>query len=168
MADVGLRQMTLSTVGFLPALDELKTFPRINIALSLHSPFDEERTELIPINKIYPLKDVLSKLSEVPLLPRQFITIEYLLVKDFNMTARHAEALSQLLGKSKVIVNLIPMNPFPGSRWERPADEETENFRKLLVEKRLRVMVRETKGDDILAACGQLKVEGSSRRKNVH
>lgn len=168
MADVGLRQMTLSTVGYLPAMKELKTFPRINIALSLHSPFDEERNLLIPINQKYPLKDVITALSEIPLLPKQFITFEYLLVKDFNMNARHAGELALLLADKKAIVNLIPMNPFPGSKWERPDDESIEEFRQMLVSKKLRVMLRTTKGDDILAACGQLRVEGSARRKNDH
>lgn len=68
MADVGVRQMTLSTVGYLPGMEDLKSFPRINIALSLHSPFDEERNQLIPINQKFPLKNILSKLDEVPLL----------------------------------------------------------------------------------------------------
>lgn len=168
MGGVGLRQMTLSTVGYLPALGELKTFPRINIALSLHSPFDEERNLLIPINQKYPLKNVIDALGEIPLLSKQFITFEYLLIKNFNMSTRHADALSLLLADKKAIVNLIPMNPFPGSKWERPDDESIEEFRQMLVAKRLRVMLRKTKGDDILAACGQLRVEGSARRKNVH
>lgn len=165
MADVGVRQMTLSTVGHLPTLSLLKDFPRVNIALSLHSPFAEERDQLIPVNKKWPLEEVLSKLDEVPLLPRQFITIEYLLIKDFNMSERHADALNDLLGKRKVLLNLIPMNPFPGSKWERPDEEAIETFKNQLVERKLRVMVRGTKGDDILAACGQLRVEGSARRK---
>lgn len=168
MADVGIRQMTLSTVGYLPALNELKNFPRVNIALSLHSPFDEERNLLIPINQKYPLEEVINALGEIPLLPKQFITFEYLLVKDFNMSEAHADKLAQLLGNKKALVNLIPMNPFPGSKWERPLDEKIEEFRQMLVSRKLRVMVRGTKGDDILAACGQLRVEGSARRKNVH
>lgn len=168
MADVGIRQMTLSTVGYLPAISELKNFPRVNIALSLHSAFDEERNQLIPINQKYPLKDVVEALGEIPLLPRQFITFEYLLVKDFNMSPAHADELALLLGHRKALVNLIPMNPFPGSKWERPSDESIEEFRQMLVARKLRVMVRGTKGDDILAACGQLRVEGSARRKNVH
>ncbi len=164
MCDVGLRQMTLSTVGYLPGMEELKSFPRINIALSLHSPFDEERNLLIPVNQKYNLKEVLAKLDE---LSRQFITFEYLLVKDFNMSEQHADELATLLGHRNAIMNLIPMNPFPGSRWERPDADDVEKFKELLVKRKLRVMVRETKGDDILAACGQLRVESSARRKHV-
>lgn len=165
MIDVGVRQMTLSTVGHLPTLPLLKDFPRVNLALSLHSPFNEERDQLIPVNKKWPLEDVLAVFDTIPLLPRQFITFEYLLIKDFNMSARHADGLAELLGKRKALLNLIPMNPFPGSKWERPTDAAIEEFKQLLVERKLRVMVRGTKGDDILAACGQLRVEGSARRK---
>lgn len=163
-AGVGHRQMTLSTVGFLPNISRLKEFPRINVALSLHSPFDEERIKLIPVNAKYPIDDVLKALDEVPLLPRQFITFEYLLVKDFNMTLRHADALQKLLGHRKAIMNLIPFNPFPGSAYERPSVDEIEAFKNLLVERKLRVMVRTTKGSDILAACGQLKVNKLARK----
>ncbi len=166
MGDVGLRQMTLSTVGYLPAMEMLKDFPKINFALSLHSPFDEERNLLIPINAKYPLKDVLHSFDQLTLLPRQFITFEYLLIKNLNMTDKHVEELSTLLGTRKALLNLIPMNPWPGSIWERPTTEEIENFRQKLVSKKLRVMVRGTKGDDILAACGQLKVAASARRKH--
>ncbi len=81
------------------------------------------------------------------------------------MTEGHADELTRLLKNRKAIVNLIPMNPFPGSKWERPDENEIENFRKLLVARKLRVMLRTTKGDDILAACGQLKVESSARKK---
>lgn len=160
---VGHRQMTLSTVGYLPGIQELKNFPSINVALSLHSPFDEERNKLIPINQKYPLKEVLQALDELPLLKRQFITIEYLLIKNLNMTDRHVEALQQELSHRKVLLNLIPFNPFPGSEWHRPDKEDIEEFKHKLVAKKLRVMVRMTKGDDILAACGQLKINEMAR-----
>jgi 23S rRNA (adenine2503-C2)-methyltransferase len=160
---VGHRQMTLSTVGYLPNIHELKNFPRINIALSLHSPFDQQRNELIPINQRFPLDQVLTALDELPLLARQFITFEYLLIKNFNMSDEHAEELALKLGSRKALINLIPFNPFPGSAWERPSVEEIEEFKEKLVAHKLRVMVRNTKGDDILAACGQLKIKEMAR-----
>lgn len=160
---VGHRQMTLSTVGYLPAIASLQDFPKINFALSLHSPFDKQRNELIPINERYPLDEVLNELDKLTLLKRQFITYEYLMIKDFNMSDEHAEALSEKLGSRKALVNLIPFNPFPGSKWERPTEEEIETFKNKLVARRLRVMVRNTKGDDILAACGQLKIKEMAR-----
>jgi 23S rRNA (adenine2503-C2)-methyltransferase len=161
---VGHRQMTLSTVGYLPNIPELKNFPRINIALSLHSPFDHQRNQLIPINLRYPLDQVLAALDELPLLNRQFITYEYLLIKNFNMGDDHVSEMAQKLKSRKALVNLIPFNPFPGSAWERPSNEETEAFKRKLVAEKLRVMVRTTKGDDILAACGQLKIKKMTRK----
>lgn len=165
---VGHRQMTLSTVGYLPGMSALKNFPRVNIALSLHSPFEDERSELIPVNGKFPLKDVVAALDELPLLKRQFITYEYLLIKNFNMTDRHVEGLAELLGGRPAIMNLIPFNPFPGSKWERPTTEEVEAFKEKLVAKKIRVMVRTTKGSDILAACGQLKVNKLARNNGTH
>lgn len=160
---IGHRQMTLSTVGYLPGIKELSTFPKINLALSLHSPFPNQRNELIPINQKYPLDEVLEELDKVPLLKRQFITYEYLMIKNFNMTDDHVESLSAKLGHRKALMNLIPFNPFPGSKWDRPSIEEIDLFKKKLVQKKLRVMVRGTKGDDILAACGQLKINQMAR-----
>ena len=160
---VGPRQMTLSTVGYLPAIQELKTFPKINFALSLHSPFNEERNILIPINQKYPLSEVLSELDQLALLKKQFITFEYLMIQDFNMSDKHVEELAKLLSHRKALINLIAFNPFPGSEWKRPAVDEIENFKQKLVKKKLRVMVRNTKGDDILAACGQLNIKTMAR-----
>jgi 23S rRNA (adenine2503-C2)-methyltransferase len=165
---VGHRQMTLSTVGYLPGMSSLKDFPRINVALSLHSPFEDERSQLIPVNGKFPLKDVVAALDELPLLKRQFITFEYLLIRNFNMTDRHVEGLAELLGDRPAIMNLIPFNPFPGSNWERPTVEEIEAFKEKLVAKKIRVMVRTTKGSDILAACGQLKVNKLARKNGTH
>jgi 23S rRNA (adenine2503-C2)-methyltransferase len=164
---VGHRQMTLSTVGYLPALRELHGFPKINFALSLHSPFSEERSKLIPVNDKFPLKEVVEALDALVLLPRQFITYEYLLIKDFNMSDKHVERLFELLGQRKAILNLIPFNPFPGSDWERPKLDEIESFKEKLVAKKLRVMLRTTKGSDILAACGQLKVNKLARKNGT-
>ncbi len=159
---VGHRQMTLSTVGHLPGLKKILAFPQINFAFSLHSPFPEERIKLIPVEAKYGLHEVLSALDEIPLRKRQFITFEYILIKNFNMSERHADELQKLLGNRPAIMNLIPFNPFPGTTWERPTHDEIETFKNLLVSRKLRVMVRTTKGDQILAACGQLKINKPS------
>lgn len=155
---LGVRQITLSTSGYLPGMSQLINYPRINLALSLHSPFNHERDQLIPINKKYPLEKVLEKLDELPLLPRQFFNFEYLMIKNFNISVHHAAAIEQLLKKRKAIINLIPFNPYPGSNWERPSVEEIDQFKKELVQRGVRTMLRSTKGHDILAACGQLNV----------
>jgi 23S rRNA (adenine2503-C2)-methyltransferase len=164
---IGHRQMTISTAGYLPGLKLFKHFPKINLALSLHSPFNFERDKLIPINKQWPLEILFKELDQVNLLKRQFITYEYLMIKDFNLSDEHVEALSLLLSHRKALINLIPFNPFPGSNWQRPENFEIEEFKEKLVQKKLRVMVRQTKGDEILAACGQLKVLEMSRRLNA-
>lgn len=165
--NLGARQMTLSTAGFLPGIEKLLNFPQINIALSLHSPFEDERSELIPINKKYPLSDIVPALLELPKKKRQFLTLEYLLIKDFNMSDLHVERLAELFSGEEVIFNLIPFNPFPEARFERPDPVEIDLFKEKLVSKNLRVMVRTTKGDDILAACGQLHLEKLKTRKNA-
>jgi 23S rRNA (adenine2503-C2)-methyltransferase len=165
---LGPRQMTLSTAGYLPGIKKLADFAPINIALSLHSPFEEERTELIPINKSFPLSEILPALLDLPKKKRQFLTLEYLLIKDFNMSDLHVERLSELFSGEEVIFNLIPFNPFPEARFERPDPVEIDLFKEKLVSKNLRVMVRTTKGDDILAACGQLHLEKLKTRKNVN
>ncbi len=168
LVDLGHRQLTLSTVGYLPGLQRLRGFPKVNVALSLHSPFEEERRLLIPVSERFPLTAVLQELDQLPLLPRQFITYEYLMIRDFNMSLRHAEGLADLLGHRKALVNLIPFNPFPGARWQRPSMDEVDVFRAALVERKLRVMVRTTKGAEILAACGQLKVNKLAREHATH
>lgn len=164
---LGPRQITLSTVGYLPAIPRLMEFPAINLALSLHSPFQEQRVKLIPIGRSFELAEVMQALDKIPLLKRQFINYEYLLIKNFNMSEEHVQGIHQLLAKRPAIINLIPFNPFPGSQWQRPQPTEVEDFRQKLVAKKLRVMVRTTKGSDILAACGQLKIAELARKHGI-
>ncbi len=166
--NLGQRQITLSTAGYLPGIKKLTDFVPINIALSLHSPFEDQRTELIPINKSYPLSEILPPLLELGKKKKKFLTLEYLLIKDFNMSDLHVERLSELFSGERVFFNLIPFNPFPEARFERPDPVEIDLFKEKLVSKNLRVMVRTTKGDDILAACGQLHLEKLRRTKNAN
>jgi 23S rRNA (adenine2503-C2)-methyltransferase len=154
---MGPRQMTLSTAGYLPGIKKLNNFPKINIALSLHSPFNEIRKELIPINQHFPLEDIFAELDGLDLMKRQFIVYEYLLIDGLNDRPEDADELLKLLGERKAAINIIPFNPFPGSKYKRPSDERVEFFKEMLVERKLRTMIRTTKGSDILAACGQLK-----------
>lgn len=153
---LGPRQITVSTAGYVPGILRFKELGGVNFALSLHSPFDEERSQLIPLNHRWPLNELFSAIDTIPLRNRQFINCEYLMMKDVNMTPAHAQALSRLVHNRAVIVNLIPFNPFPGAPWQRPCVEEIENFKSELVKLRLRVFLRTTKGDEIMAACGQL------------
>ena len=157
-SSIGAQRITISTAGYLPGIKRLnQEMPNVNIALSLHSAFDEKRNKLIPINERYPLLEIMDYLDNIPLRKKQFITFEYLLIKDFNDSSIDALAVGELLKDRKALINLIPFNPFPGSLYQRPEIESVKNFQKTLEEFRIPTMTRTTKGDEILAACGQLK-----------
>ena len=153
---IGPRQITLSTAGYLPGLKKFSAMPKINLALSLHSAFNDIRKTLIPITGQFPISEIISSLDQVQLMKRQFITYEYLLIDELNDRVEDAIELHKLLGQRKAIINIIPFNPFPGSSFKRPSLKKIEAFKAMLVERKLRTMVRTTKGADILAACGQL------------
>jgi len=157
---IGIQKITVSTAGYLPGLIRWnEEMPGVNIALSLHSPFDEKRNELIPINQRYPLAEVLKYLDLIPLKRKQYIIYEYLLIKNYNDTDFDAHATGELLKGKQAIINLIPFNPFPGSLYERPESSQVEQFQKILGLYHLPALIRGTKGDDILAACGQLNTK---------
>jgi 23S rRNA (adenine2503-C2)-methyltransferase len=150
-------KITISTAGFLPGLERWKEeMPDVNIALSLHSTNNEKRNELIPINKKYPLVKVLEAIDLIPRNPKRFVIYEYLLVKDFNDSEADARELGELLKGKRAFVNLIPFNAFPGSRYQRPDRAQVELFKASLDHSGVPSLVRFTKGDEILAACGQL------------
>lgn len=150
-------KITVSTVGYRPGIQRWKqSMPPINIALSLHSAFDNIRSRLIPLNEKYPVNQLIDDLDEIPKGPKRFVTYEYLLIKDLNDSVDDAKALGQLLKGRKAYINLIPFNPFPGARYRRPTEESVIAFRDHLSEFGIPVTLRTTKGDDVLAACGQL------------
>lgn len=154
---IAAHKITVSTSGYLPGLQRWRQeMPNVNIALSLHSPFSEKRNKLIPINKKYPLEEVLKLVDEIPTGEKRFVTYEYLLIKGFNDGEEDAEATGQLLKGKKAFINLIPFNPFPGSKFQRPSIEAVEKFKFQLDKFKIPVTIRTTKGDEILAACGQL------------
>jgi 23S rRNA (adenine2503-C2)-methyltransferase len=154
---VGIQRITISTSGYLPGLQRwVEEMPPVNIALSLHAVDATKRSELIPINKNYPLADVLALLKAIPLQRKQFITYEYLLIDQFNDSLEEAHELAQLLKDHQSIINIIPFNPFPGSKYKRPSIEKTQAFHAVLTQYRIPSFIRSTKGDEILAACGQL------------
>jgi len=154
---VGYQKITISTAGYIPGLKRWKEeMPRVNLALSLHSTIEEKRNELIPINRKYPLSEVLEYIDNIPLAKKQFITYEYLLIEDFNDSVEDAEAVGKLLQGKNAYINLIPFNPFPGSKYTRPSDEKVSTFKEVLDTYKIPTLIRTTKGDDVLAACGQL------------
>jgi len=151
------RRVTLSTAGIIPEMKELcsrKNF--VKLAVSLNATTDEQRSRLMPINRRYPLKDLLSACRSIPLASRERITFEYVLLRGVNDSEEDARRLARLLRSLKAKVNLIPFNEYPESPFQRPSDEAIQKFRDVLFSKGLTTMVRQSKGADILAACGQL------------
>jgi len=157
-------KITVSTSGYTPGLKRWKTeMPDVNIALSLHSPFTEKRNKLIPINRKFPLSEVLPLVDGIPTGKKRFVTYEYLLIKDFNDDHEDAHATGALLQSKNAYVNLIPFNPFPGSKFERPELSRVLAFKSILDTYGLPTLIRTTKGDDVLAACGQLNSSAAVR-----
>lgn len=154
-------KITISTSGYLPGLMRWKSeMPNVNIALSLHSPYTEKRNELIPINKKYPLEEIMPFVVAIPEGDKRFVTFEYLLLKGFNDSVEDAHTTGALLQNKKAFINLIPFNPFPGAAYERPEAEVVSQFKAVLDQYNIPTTIRSTKGDEILAACGQLNTIG--------
>jgi 23S rRNA (adenine2503-C2)-methyltransferase len=150
-------KITISTAGYLPGLKEWANDPlKVNLALSLHSSDPKIRNELIPLNKAYPLNEVLSVIKKLPLEKKRFVTFEVLLIKGLNDQVNHAHEVAKLVKDCRPLINIIPFNPFPGTYYQRPSDESLENFKLVTESYGIPTMVRKTKGDEILAACGQL------------
>jgi 23S rRNA (adenine2503-C2)-methyltransferase len=158
------RRVTLSTVGIVPALEKLATEPFMpNLAISLHATTDEQRSQLVPINRRYHLAELIEACRRLPLPRRRRITFEYVLLDGVNDTTDDARRLSQLLAGLQAKVNLLPLNEAAGIPFKRPSDDRVNAFARALVERGLTVSVRKSRGRDIRAACGQLLVEGERK-----
>jgi 23S rRNA (adenine2503-C2)-methyltransferase len=162
---VSPRRVTLSTVGIVPGLQRLAKEPLMpNLAISLHATTDEQRSELVPPNRKYPLAEILETCRRFPLKRRSRITFEYVMLDGVNDTPEDARRLARLLSGIKAKVNLIPLNPAPGIPFERPPDERIDRFAQILADRHFTVSVRKSRGQDIRAACGQLIVEGGVKK----
>jgi 23S rRNA (adenine2503-C2)-methyltransferase len=152
------RRVTLSTDGLVPEIERLgKSGVRVNLAISLNATTDEVRDRIMPVNRRYPIQELLAACKRFPLEPRRRITFEYVMLKDVNDTQDDALRLAKLLKGIKCKVNLIPFNPFPGSEFGRPDDAAVRRFQKILLDHHYTAPVRESRGRDISAACGQLR-----------
>lgn len=161
------RRITISTSGVVPAIDRLREQTDVYLALSLHAPNDQLRDKLVPLNKKYPLQQVLDAcVRYVRGDSGKRVTIEYVMIDGFNDKPEHARELVKLLRNLPVKINLIPFNPFPGSDFQRSKPEALEIFREILIKNKLTTITRKTRGDDIDAACGQLvgRVKDRSKR----
>ena len=168
------KRVTLSTAGMVPWIDKLGEVSDVSLAVSLHAPFDELRSELMPINRKYPIAQLMDACVRYAQRRKgTSVTFEYTLMKGVNDQPEHARGLVALMHdfdrrvqmKDAAKVNLIPFNPFPGTRFERPDEGAIRAFQKQLNNAGMIAPVRRTRGDDIDAACGQLKGQVMDRTR---
>lgn len=152
-------RVTLSTSGLTHQIEKWDDFPDINIAVSLHAVTDELRTKLMPINKAHDLQRLFKALKTIPVKTSRRITYEYLLIAGLNDRIEDVEGLCNLLTRKESKINLIPFNEYPGSEFKKPSKDKVEWFQNEMHKRGYTCTIRTTKGDDILAACGQLKSE---------
>ena len=152
------RKVTISTSGVVPAIEKMKDFTDASLAISLHAPNDELRSQIMPINKKYPIAELLQAVRGYmeSLKDKRVPVIEYTLIRGVNDHRQHARDLAKLLESLPCKINLIPFNEFSLSEYKRPSSSSVTNFRQILKEAGYTVTVRTTRADDIGAACGQL------------
>ena len=161
------RRVTVSTSGLVPNLDRLGDECNVALAVSLHAPNNDLRDELVPINKMHPIEDLLDACWRYAAKrPSRHVTFEYVMLDGVNDSVAHADELVALLANRPAKVNLIPFNPFAGTRFGRSPAEVIDQFQERLRERGLVTTTRRTRGDDISAACGQLAGKVSDRVRN--
>ena len=163
------RRVTLSTSGVVPKMYELAQELDVALAISLHAPNDELRNELVPINKKYPLEQLMAAarnyVFEVNPRHKKHVTIEYVMLDGVNDSNEHAEQLVALLGDLPSKINLIPFNPFPHANYDKSSNNRIHAFSNILSEAGFVCTIRQTRGDDIDAACGQLVGQVADRTR---
>ena len=168
------RRVTVSTAGLVPMIDRLAEACPVALAVSLHAPNDTLRDELVPLNRKYPLRELMPACRRyLEHAPRDFVTFEYVLLDGVNDSAAQARELLALTREVPCKFNLIPFNPFPGSPYRRPSAANIRRFAETLLAAGVVATTRKTRGDDIDAACGQLagQVQDKTRRtapRTVH
>lgn len=151
------RRITLSTAGVVPALHRLRDVTDVSLAVSLHAPTDELRNQLVPLNRKYPIAELLDACRRyIADKPYRRVTWEYVMLAGVNDSAEHALALAKLVEDIPSKINLIPFNPFPDTRYRCSSQPTVDRFRDILLSQGLTAITRKTRGEDIAAACGQL------------
>jgi len=160
------RRVTLSTAGVVPALNRLKEVSDVSLAVSLHAPNDELRNELVPLNRKYPIKELLQACRNyADGEARRTITFEYVMLAGINDSLEHARQLVKILKGLPAKMNLIPFNPFPQSQYQCSDRQTIDRFRDVLMKAGIVTVTRKTRGEDIDAACGQLAGKVMDRTK---
>jgi 23S rRNA (adenine2503-C2)-methyltransferase len=165
--DISLRRITVSTAGVVPGIDAMAAWERRpNLAVSLHAPDDERRSRIMPINRSYPMAQLLDALRRFPLERGRRITFEYILIRDFNDALADADALARVLRGIPGKINLIPANPDPvlGEQMVPPSPARITAFQERLIARGYTATVRRRRGDDVSAACGQLRAPNRDPR----
>jgi 23S rRNA (adenine2503-C2)-methyltransferase len=161
------RRVTISTSGIVPHLEKLGSDCNVALAVSLHAPNDELRDEIVPINRLHPIATLLEACWAYSVKhANRFITFEYVMLRGVNDSLAHADQLVTLLKGKPAKINLIPFNPFPGTRFKRSSADTIRHFQNRLRQQGLVATTRKTRGDDIDAACGQLAGKVSDRIRN--
>ena len=156
--NIGARRITVSTCGFIPGIERLSDLElQVNLSVSLHAVNDSLRNELVPINKKFPLEKLINSCEHYVEKKGRLITLEYVLIKGKNVSPGDADALAGIAKRLKAKINLIEASPVPGSSFRAPSREEIDVFKKRILNKRVSVTLRVSKGSDIKAACGQLE-----------
>ncbi len=162
------RRFTLSTAGFASRLADLGRDTDVNLAISLNATDNATRSRLMPINRRFPIENLLAACADYPLKPRRKITFEYILLKGINDTFADAGRLADLLAPLSAKINLIPFNEHPGSGFKRPDEQSIRRFQEVLVRRHYTAVIRHSKGQDISAACGQLRGKLLDGAKKLH
>jgi 23S rRNA (adenine2503-C2)-methyltransferase len=163
------RKITVSTSGLVPAIEELGKNVDVSLAISLNSSTDEQRSQIMPVNKKWNIETLMNACRNYPLGPHRRITFEYVMLKDFNDTLDDAARVVKLTRGIPAKLNLIPFNEHPASPFKRPSDETVKKFQKYLLDRNITATVRISRGRDILAACGQLRsIFGTARGTEKH
>ncbi len=153
------RRITVSTIGITPAMLEFLNRSNAHLAVSLHTPFEEERRKLMPVQQVYPLKEVIKEIKSWDFGRQRRISFEYILFKDFNDSAAHVNELSRILQGIRCRINLIRFHPIPDTPLESPSEETINLFKEKLIAKGITTTIRASRGQDIWAACGLLSTK---------
>lgn len=153
------KKITVSTSGLVPKIRELGEKVSVNLSVSLNAPTDDLRSRIMPINRRYPIKELIEESRRFPMPNRKTLTFEYVLLKDVNDSERNARELGELLRGVRCMVNLIPFNEAPPLPYESSPEARVIRFQRILIGYGLNVRIRKSRGRDILGACGQLAAE---------
>ncbi len=159
------KRITVSTIGIIPAIEKFLDASQCHLAVSLHTPFEDERKKLMPIENVYALPDVIKTIRDFDFGRQRRISFEYIMFKGYNDTPKHVKELAKILNGIRCRINLIRFHPIPGTPLEGADEATMENFMVALNEKGIRTTIRASRGEDIYAACGLLSTKELVRRE---